>query len=162
MEKLYLQSICPLKKSSNPKYIYINLKRNTDSMSKNKNGKWGCGRHLYLYIPLLKSNFKTKSFQWLYLSTFLSFGFFFFFELLQEWNSQVPQAEDKWETTSQQGWEALHFSLKQMYAPTVNGPRSRKGLVRPGKTRQSCINAANASKNIVCLNQSPYKQLKTH
>lgn len=59
-----------------PKYIYKNLKWNMDSMSKCKNSKWGCGTHLYLYIPLLKSNFNTKSFQWLYLSICLVFFFF--------------------------------------------------------------------------------------
>lgn len=50
-----------------------------------------------------------------------------FFELLQEWNSQAPQAEGKWETTTQQGWEALYFSLRQMYAPNCQRPKVKEG-----------------------------------
>lgn len=131
-----------------------------DSMSKTKNSKWGCGTHLYLYILLLKSNFNTKSFQWLYLSTFLSCFFFFLNFCKNEIHKFLKQKTNGKQHLSK-GEKHYTFLWGKCMPPTVNCPRSRKALVRPGKMRQSCINATNASKNIGCLNQSPYSMKQT-
>lgn len=142
-----------------PKYIYKNLKWNMDSMSKCKNSKWGCGTHLYLYIPLLKSNFNTKSFQWLYLSTCLVL--FFFLNFCKNEIHKFLRQKTNGKQHLSKGEKHYTFLWGKCMPPTVNSPRSRKALVRPGKTRQSCINAANASKNIGCLNQRPYPMKQT-
>lgn len=131
-----------------PQKIYKDLKRSVDSMSKSMFGNSGSGTLFYLYIPLLKSNFKTKSFQWLYPSTFLSFLNF----CRNETHKCLRQKQNGKQHLSK-GESHYIFLWGKCMPPTVNNPRSRKDLVRPGKRGQSCINAANASKNIGCLNK---------